>query len=170
MVLEMIETHPASVWNLFLQRKHKLLCLAFLAMLLSGCGPYYKTFTTYLPPQNDQGRHCALNCENQRLICQNDCDDTYQSCVREAQLEAKADYLDAKEDYLDRKEHCVRRAHREDGKEDRRCRHLSEPSLFSYVHDSHCRSECGCQETFDRCFEICGGRVVRETRCVSNCN
>ncbi len=139
------------------------LLLAGGVLLLSACGPSYKTYTHYQPPPDERGKSCVFQCENQRLQCDNGCRQKYEDCLSRAKLEGRQEYLDARENYLSRKESCLNRSGNKE------CQGLISPRLDSYVQDSHCRQDCGCEEAFNRCFQICGGRIEHTTRCVSGC-
>lgn len=52
-------------------------------------------------------------------------------------------------------------------KHDKDCSRLSEPSMNTYAYDHRCDSYCGCDDDFNRCFQLCGGKVIR--RCVEGC-
>jgi hypothetical protein len=52
-------------------------------------------------------------------------------------------------------------------KHEKDCNRLSEPSMNTYAYDHRCDSYCGCDDDFNRCFQICGGKVIR--RCVEGC-
>jgi hypothetical protein len=132
------------------------------SLWLVACGPVYKTYSHYIPPDDPQGKTCALQCNSQRMQCESLCRRDYDNCIQRAELFGKQKYLDAKEAYLEEKEHCLERG-------DKKCQDISPPSESSYIRDSHCRQDCGCEPSFDRCFEICGGQIQRHTRCVSNC-
>lgn len=135
-----------------------------LSSFLIACGPVYETKTTYVTPLDTQGKSCASKCEKDRATCQQSCDNKYDVCMRETRLIKQNRYLEEKNQYLEKKNLCK-------GKEkDKDCQHLKEPYVNTYVSDSDCRQDCGCQTNFERCFEICGGKVLKETRCVSDCD
>ena len=33
----------------------------------------------------------------------------------------------------------------------------------------NCRIDCKCMDSYDKCFGICGGKVVRKKVCIGNC-
>jgi hypothetical protein len=141
----------------------KAFLVLVLSSLLMACGPVYETKTTYVVPTDSQGKNCASKCEQNRASCQQNCDGRYDICMRETQLLKQNRYLVEKNQFLEKKNLCK-------GKEkDKDCQNLREPYMSSYVSDSDCRKDCGCQTNFERCFEICGGQVLKETRCVSDC-
>ena len=142
----------------------KTFLILVLSSLLIACGPVYETKITYVTPTDAQGKSCASKCEKDRVSCQQKCDNKYDACMRETRLINQNRYLEEKNQYLEKKNLCK-------GKEkDKDCQHLREPYMSSYVNDSDCRKNCNCQPNFERCFEICGGKVIKEARCVSDCD
>ncbi len=144
--------------------------LLFLAVMfhLTGCGPMYRTFTFYDPPAGKQGKNCVFQCDQQRANCQSDCQINYDGCVQEAEFQGKRDYLNAKEDWLDKREHCLSKL-KAQVKGESVCGDADEPRSHSYVSTAHCREDCGCDTDFERCFQLCGGHIRYEQRCVSGC-
>jgi hypothetical protein len=46
------------------------------------------------------------------------------------------------------------------------------PSLEQEILDAqmkHCRIDCGCQQSFDACYEKCGGKIIKKEICIKNC-
>ncbi len=33
----------------------------------------------------------------------------------------------------------------------------------------HCRIDCGCHDSYDKCYEGCGGKVITKKVCIQNC-
>jgi hypothetical protein len=135
---------------------------------LSACGPIYKTENFYDPPQDAQGRTCVIGCEERRAACAAECRTHYDSCVYHAELQARQDYLNAKERYLNSREHCLLRSSKD--KTAPECHNLYEPNSSSYLYTQHCDKDCGCDYGFERCFQVCGGTIRQQTRCVSGCD
>ncbi|MDM8545607.1 hypothetical protein [Candidatus Venteria ishoeyi] len=141
--------------------------LSLLSLLLTACGPTYKTDVQYIPPGDVRGKNCALDCQEQKSSCQYSCDRAYDDCMEKARMQAKINYLEAQEDYLQRKEQCLDHAeHWQDAKD---CRKRSAPVQSSYMHSYQCDKNCNCTVDFESCFQICGGQVLKTTRCVSGC-
>lgn len=45
-----------------------------------------------------------------------------------------------------------------------------QPTLHSFLNTDHCSPErCRCDNDHDQCFQVCGGQLSRDTRCVANC-
>ena len=137
-------------------------------LMLTACGPYYRTFTYYDAPRTPQGESCVFQCEHKRDHCEDACEDSYDHCVDKAKLEGKSDYLDAKEDWLDKRQRCKGKL-KAQVKGESVCNTHDEPRKHNYINTSHCRQHCGCDDKFDRCFQLCGGHIRHERRCVSNC-
>ncbi len=220
-----------------------LLLLLISLLWLTGCGPYYRTFTFYDPPATAQGKNCIFHCEQKRDTCKNVCEEGYDDCYQDAKLQARHDYLNAKEDWLHQRERCISKpaprgrddkacyedcaerskarvkqaqhckqrcksklkarvngdrsakvcregcvnkfqSDRHDDavcrqncrnqrqtqvkKDDKGC-HQQEPHKQDFMNTSHCRKSCGCEDNFQRCFQMCGGQIRHERRCMSNC-
>lgn len=145
----------------------KLVFMLTLSLSLFACGPVYRTITQYDSPPSDAGKQCVMQCETHRKQCKGDCDARYDACTYEAEERGRAEFLDAKEDYLNQKEHCLTRNYKKPHKE---CEDLKEPMLRDFTHDASCRSNCGCDDDFDRCFQVCGGQIRYEKHCVSGCD
>jgi len=129
--------------------------------LVSGCGPRppeYRTTYSYSPPPDEHGRMCAMQCETSRSQCE-----------QMARM---------------RQDACVERARARDDE----CRHAASeryhacldeqartPGLLcidqSYTCASaHCASDAGdCEGQYNRCFQVCGGRVEERRECVASC-
>ncbi len=144
-----------------------LFILLFSTLWLTGCGPSYRTYTFYEPPAHEQGKNCAFGCEQTRNTCNWECKEEYDACHREAQLQGKIDYLEAKEDWLEQRMRCERTL-KAQVKGDSVCTER-EPSKSDFIKTHHCRRDCGCEDTFERCFQLCGGQIRHERRCVSGC-
>lgn len=42
---------------------------AFAAFVLVGCGPQYRTYTSYHPPGDNDGRQCVNTCLDRKSLC-----------------------------------------------------------------------------------------------------
>lgn len=143
-----------------------LLTLLCSTLWLSGCGPSYRTYTFYEPPTNEQGKNCTFGCEQTRNTCESECQEEYDDCFHEARLQGKIDYLEAKEDWLEAHARCSKLKAQVKG--ENACSER-EPSQSHFIKTHHCRRDCGCENTFERCFQLCGGQIRYERRCVSGC-
>jgi hypothetical protein len=113
-------------------------------MLLTavGCGPVYKTTYNYRAPKTALGRDCVRNCEVRKDLCE-----------ERARLDTDRCQVDAQRTYQE----CLSRARK---KEDRSA---------CYVPYCSSPSTDGCVQDYNRCFEVCGGKVTPHTVCVANC-
>jgi hypothetical protein len=145
-----------------------MFCILLSTLVLTGCGPQYKTFSHYQTPSTEEGKNCAFQCESERNSCQSQCNNTYQVCRQNAKIEGKSDFLNAKESWLMEQEHCLHM----DKKQARKagCNNNNKPYKSEFVNTSGCSKNCGCGTGFDRCFQLCGGQISHETRCVSGCD
>ena len=45
------------------------------------------------------------------------------------------------------------------------------PTLNHFLNTDHCSMDkCPCIGDYDHCFQMCGGRIARETHCVAHCS
>jgi hypothetical protein len=124
-----------------------LLALPGLLISLTGCGPIYDTRYDLIPPTDDAGRFCTVECERLQLDCRRAEDRKYQDCTRDRQ--------DAQNDY----QRCLNK-HKNDSS---KCRGLSPNTYCSSANYSMCDSD------YRRCFQNCGGQVHSYQVCVFNC-
>lgn len=150
--------------------------MLLMVVIFFGCGPQYKTFTTYVPPLDSSGKDCVQKCYDDKMACERQAIQQTQICQKEAQLQAKQEYLNAKEDYLNRLEAWNRMyLSCEQKKPHEGCKHIyddrpREPLLSDLSKFYFCPDETDkCTSNYDMCFEMCGGQIFRETRCISNC-
>jgi len=146
---------------------YTLLFVILSQLSLSACGPSYRTDTFYEPPKHERGKNCTFGCEQTRNACNASCKDEYDSCYREAKMQGKIDYLEAKEDWLEQRERCASKL-KSQVNGDGTCG-KSEPRKNQFIKTHHCRRDCDCDDTFKRCFQLCGGNIRYERRCVSGC-
>lgn len=121
-------------------------------LLLSGCGPIYKTTYSYYPPRSESGRMCAMQCQQTQMMCNQMCEARRDSCRSQAWSSAQYQY--------------------EEYKHERRREHKSIDSDVNDFYDtSQCDNiSCGCSSMYNNCYVTCGGRVVPHTVCVAFCN
>jgi hypothetical protein len=75
-----------------------LLPLAVLALfaVLGGCAaPQFQTNVSLIPPSDDQGRACVQNCEAKKILCQDACQNRYQSCAKALEPQVDTRYAEA---------------------------------------------------------------------------
>lgn len=114
-------------------------------LIISSCGPVYHTEYTYIPPKNMQGQNCILQCRNIKLQCEQLKESQRDRCEDRAELQY---------------ERCQDRNRYVD-KDDQR-----------YCYRSYCSAPdyAACESDFRVCYQSCGGQVLSETKCVSNCD
>lgn len=134
----------------------RALALALLALgTLAACGPIYETQYFYTPPEAETALVCTNQCRQIGLLCQQNCDLRYDSCLAEARADAARDY-----DYY------VRRREAEGKSIDR--------TLRDFDYSYRCTSSSGCKNAcvneFNVCYQTCGGAVTAQQVCVAFCN
>jgi len=137
---------------------------AALALAASGCGPQYRTFTSYAPPADQVGRACLAECAAIRQSCRQDAGGMVQQCRLEAERSAERLHLQRLAEYglelyhfqaglTDRAPHKPREARPDYG-------------ACNYQADG---LEQQCQDDHDLCYQNCGGTITYTTQCVANC-
>lgn len=129
------------------------LALVAMVLMLTGCGPTYKTLYDYQPPASAEGRTCISQCQVSRNYCRTTCVATQDACQARERLEAHQAY----ERYAEQQT--------EAGREIRRT-----PSSFERpfaCSDTACRQSC--DDDFQMCYATCGGTVSATTVCTSGC-
>lgn len=130
----------------------KIRGICLLAVCLTSCAPVYQTDYTFLPPENQHGQTCVLQCENTRLQCRQLADARYQTCLSRVELayqacEARKIY---RYDYKNGEAECVHNC---------------------YCYRESCTDDSeSCQAQYRGCYQTCGGQVLSKTYCVSNCD
>ncbi|MEZ4752834.1 MAG: hypothetical protein R3A13_00765 [Bdellovibrionota bacterium] len=129
---------------------NKLKVFLILILVLSACGPVYKTDYTYIPPKTESGRSCIFQCQNTKVQCEQLQELKYERCLDRADRE------------YDRCERNKRYIYKPNG--ERKC-----------VDNCYCfRDSCSldeetCEIRYRSCYGTCGGSVEAKTYCVSNC-
>ena len=116
-------------------------------VMLSGCGPLYRTTYDFTPPRDRIGRLCSAQCATTREVCRGNADNRAQNQYSQCEIEAQQDYY-----------HCLNAA--KDSKQRNFC-FLRQ----CYSHTNYSR----CDTDYRGCFSACGGRVVAQKHCVLNC-
>lgn len=138
--------------------------LAILSLTMAAClasGPQYRTNAIYEEPNTSQGQMCLNQCDSLEMQCKSSKQQDTLMCDRQAEQ------YDVE---------CVQRA--------RQAYNLCAPGGAAVNCDvaysnelKFCRSmapRCevdtsSCNNTYDACFNRCGGRIRYETVCVRNC-
>lgn len=132
----------------------KSILLALLAtgsIALTGCVPINTVSYNYKPPKSMGGRRCIVRCDQNRLICERNNQHSYDHCERRADRSAKYAY----HAYVMNQRRSHQPVHRNfnDFKEDWSC------SLNSGV----------CTDRYRQCYSICGGEVIKHSKCIAFC-
>lgn len=147
------------------RRPHRLPALALAAIALAGCGPQYRTFTSYAPPTDEVGRQCVQRCLDARRLCRREKESTVQQCRIEAREVAEDRNQTLERDFLidlTRHQAGILDAPPERAK-------AAQPDYGSCSREeSTLEGQCG--GDFDLCYQTCGGEVTYATHCVANCD
>ncbi|NQY43899.1 MAG: hypothetical protein HRT87_11215 [Legionellales bacterium] len=122
--------------------------LVSLFVILSGCGPVYRTTYYYNEPPTQRGRECVVKCQKMRQKCEHWAEQSYQQCLNRRSLERIATVAITRGDRT---------------------------PAFANSYDNECQFERArrfevCLEDFNACFQLCGGVVDSIEECVSNCD
>jgi hypothetical protein len=113
-------------------------------LVLTSCGPVYRTHYDFHQPPTEEGRRCVFQCQTAKLQCEQIEDMRMDRCLdREERKQAR----------------CFRRmeqAGEEIGPYD--CQ----------MEDCEANYE-RCDAGYRACFQACGGTIDKEVVCVSNC-
>lgn len=119
-----------------------------LAVLLSACGPMYKTDYQYIPPRSQMGQMCVSQCMQTQSMCGQMCELKNQNC----RIQARQDSILEYEMY--NRHDANRFGHR---------------TLNSFDRSWMCNQSCDCEANYRACYTACGGQVLSNTVCVANC-
>jgi hypothetical protein len=139
--------------------RSKLALAVGLLLAVAACGPRYKTYVAYTPPETTEGRQCLLSCQNLRMACRQQKDQQVQECRRNAETQAQLETVRRIAEYA------------VTAQNDPKTGHLPRDAKPNY---SECASqghhiENQCSADHDLCYQNCGGRVTYSTHCVANC-
>ena len=129
----------------------RFIFLVLLPLLLTACGPIYKTQYSYQPPQSDTGRMCAAQCVQSRGMCQQMCRAQNNNCEMQAQENAAYSY------------HAYVKAQQAAGKKIRK-------NIDDFDNSYMCNESCNCRSNFNLCYSTCGGKVTSRQICTAFCN
>lgn len=129
------------------------LCLWSL-VVLTGCGPMYKTSYSFIPPTSMEGRMCTMQCNQTKNMCEQMQQMRNETCRSRARDEARWRY----EDYV----------------RERRDRNLPVEKSMRDFESSYgafsCADQGNCENDFRTCFTTCGGQVLAHEQCVAFCD
>jgi len=158
-----------------------VLLTAFVVM--SGCGgPEYRVVKRYIPPSSSVESECVQQAKAYRSACETASRNYQAECARIAESVSGASYEQAMRDYeLKVKEFEVCASERDAkiaaGQYEGSTRTLAlmtclppiKPSQGRFVDYSGCRDD-SCEAEYDILYEACNGKIVKESRCVKNCD
>jgi hypothetical protein len=126
--------------------------ILFASLAACETGPQYRTDTSYIAPPTTQGATCVASCETTEQICRGREDDyaraEYPLCMQRA-----------KETY----ETCI------NGPFPVGCDVPRQNAEYACDRNAS-PSYNSCTQSFNACYQSCGGEVVKETVCVRNCD
>lgn len=133
----------------------RLLSIGYLvaaALLLTACGPIYRTDYTYVPPKSSKGPMCIAQCEQSRNTCNQMCEMQKQTCRAQGRQTALLEYQIYKND------------------QERSGRKVKK-TIDDFDHSYYdCDHACGCQENFNICYTACGGQIQEHRVCTAFCD
>ena len=130
---------------------------------LAACGPQYRTYVTYAPPETAEGRQCLMSCQSMRMACRQQKDDQVQECRRSAETQAQLESIRRIAEY-------AVSANAESGKSGSRPLPRDATPNYSECFARDRRVEGQCAADHDLCYQNCGGRVTYNTQCIANCD
>ena len=128
-----------------------LFSILFLATILAGCGPIYRTEYAYVPPHSPTGKMCAAQCVQGKNACEQMCEMKNQNCRLRAHQDALAQY------------HMYKQERKREGKPLKK-------EIQDFDQSYLCSSSCDCESTYRACYSTCGGQVLERQVCVAFCN
>lgn len=118
-----------------------LLLVTLLSLILSACGPMYKTEYMLEPPATQQGKLCIMQCQQNRAECKNEVKSNYKDCRHRNEIASI------------KLEHCI-----ESG--ERACYDPRTPCFPPNFEQ--------CNTEYRYCFQSCGGKVIPQMTCVDS--
>lgn len=127
------------------------LLVSTLTLMLAACGPIYETQYSYQPPHSDTGRMCAAQCVQNKSTCHAMCEMRKQTCLAQDKQNALVQF----EAYKTRRiaEHRP-----------------VDKTPVDFENSWNCNQACGCGDTFNMCYQTCGGVVTPHRECVAFCD
>lgn len=143
----------------------RLLGPLLLALLLVGCGPQYRTFTSYQPPASQAGMQCVSSCLDLKTVCRGERGDDIAQCRLEARQEADARTAELERTYaIDLGRYAA------GGLEEMPATPRAVSPNYGSCARIEAQLESRCASDFDICYQTCGGRITHATHCVANCD
>ncbi|MCI5149926.1 MAG: hypothetical protein D3916_11160 [Candidatus Electrothrix sp. MAN1_4] len=127
-----------SLWHAGLLN---LLLFSLLSLILSACGPMYKTEYMLEPPTSQQGKLCIMQCEQNWSECKNEVKSDNKDCQHRNEIASL------------KLEQCIKSG-------ERACYDPRTPCLPPSFEQ--------CNKEYRYCFQSCGGKVVPQVTCVDS--
>lgn len=122
-------------------------------LLVTACGPVYKTSYSFAPPPTAEGRQCAQSCLQTHNECKAQCEVKKTQCREIESLKAENAYLKYVAEQKDK------------GKEVER----TQSSFADYGQcDTGCEENCAFSHRV--CHVNCGGNVTERRYCTAFCD
>lgn len=130
----------------------RYLLLLSILIGLAGCGPMYETTYTYVAPSGAAGKRCVRQCTQSKQLCQRVCHRDENACMKRARRDARGQLKQ------------YRHQRQRQGLP-------VEKNLNDFLDTSLCQSRnCGCDDDYRACFQMCGGELVPHRKCVAFCD
>jgi hypothetical protein len=131
-------------------------------LILAGCGPQYRTYVSYSPPETADGRQCLMSCQGMRMTCRRQKDEQVQDCRRNAETQAQLETIRRIAEY-------AVSANDGSGKGSSHPSPRDAKPNYAECAAQDRRVEGQCTADHDLCYQNCGGQVTYSTQCVANC-
>ena len=127
----------------------QIILAAMMALVVTACSPIYSTTYELIPPNDQMGKMCMMQCEQLKATCEQTnivCSTAQMSCESTARLEKERCYANAGDNFAAQK-NCDWNA--------RKCNVCSKQD---------------CDSNYRTCFATCGGKVIPHTECTAYCD
>lgn len=137
-------------------RLERIAATALVLLLLTACGPVYRTTYHFTPPDSQRGRECVNACQATLQQCEANATFAHEQCLNRAERSVQA--CESRKKYEpDPKKGwknpiCVEN-----------CLACSRPYCDDPDNDL-------CDNRYRECYATCGGTIEKIVECTSNCN
>ena len=133
-------------------RFYIIIAIFLIGLAACSSGPRYRTNTSYIAPATVQGNSCVASCETTEQVCRSRADDfvraEYPACMQRA-----------REAY----NHCM------NGHYTGSCAVLRQSDELACSNNSS-PDYRSCTNSFNACYQNCGGQIIQKSVCVRNCD
>ena len=138
-----------------------LIFIPFMGVAVCSSDPQYRTRAVYEAPTSREGQMCLNQCDSLVMQCKSRAQEDLNACERDLERRDAACLDEAAE----QRDYCIR--------------NNSVGCDLSYSNTlSSCRMNLptcqldtsSCDQTYNTCFERCGGNIRFESVCVRNCD